>query len=517
MSLFKSTVLVSFFTFLSRITGFVRDTLTAIFFGTGVWTDAFVVVFKIPNFFRRIFAEGSFSLAFVPVLNEIKTNGTKEELKHFIDHVTGSLIAALLIVFGVMQLFAPAILSLFSWPEDQPEVFEKSVDMFRFTLFYLPTISLVALCGGILNSFNKFAVPAATPILLNLSLILMLLFARDKFEVEIESLAVGVLIAGFAQLLFQVPALIRLGMLPFAKFDLKNKKVKKVINLMLPTIFGSSIAQINLFLDTLIATFLPLVGSVSFLYFSDRLLEFPLGIFAIAISTVILPSLSRNFAKDDKKEFTHTLKWAMNLAFAIAIPSAIGLMVLAKEVIFTLFEYKNFNAMSTYYTSLSLMAYMLALPAFVMNKVLMPAFFARKDAKTPVRIAVICMIVNMVMNLVFVFALWALEFTALHVGLALASAVSGWLQTYLLYTTIVKQKFVVGSILDWVIFTKIILAGLVMGIFVFLITQQVSMENAEHWYERLGYLLMFITTGFITYLTSLWVFKMHPKKLLSLK
>lgn len=518
MSLFKSTAIVSIFTLVSRVSGFLRDMVMAIFFGASGLTDAFLVAFKIPNFMRRLFAEGSFSLAFVPVLNEIKASQSKIELKYFIDQVAGSLCAVVIIVWVLMELFAPQILSLFAyqWYAQELEIFDHSVEMLRYTLFYLPLISLVAFAGGILNSHQRFALPAATPILLNVSLISSAFFLRGYFEVPIKSLAIGVLVAGILQLFIQIPALIKLGMFPKFKLGFTDQKVKKVMRLMVPTLFGSSIAQVNLLLDTLIATMLPIAGSVAFLYFSDRLLEFPLGVFAIAISTVILPTLSRQYAEGDRQQFASTMQWALNLGFFIAIPAAAGLGVLANEVVVTLFQYGEFNERTSELTAMSLMAYMLALPAFVLNKILLPAFFSRKDAKTPVKIGVVAMILNMLFNLLLVAVLWYFEVVALHVGLALASALSGWVQTILLYSGL-KQKHVISSgVIQWRVVISMICASVVMSIVVMYTSSMIGEWSAFAWYMRLIYLVLCIAIGLFVYLGVLFFMKINVRKLLVL-
>ncbi len=518
MSLFKSTAIVSIFTLISRVSGFIRDMVTAILFGASVWTDAFLVALKIPNFMRRLFAEGSFSLAFVPVLNEIKATQSKAELKYFIDCVAGSLCAAVTIMWVLMELFAPQILSLFAyqWSTQNPEVFAESVIMLRYTLFYLPLISLVALAGGILNSHHKFALPAATPILLNVSLITSALFLRDYFSVPIKSLAIGVLIAGVLQLIVQIPALLQLGLFPRFRLGFSNGKVKKVMKLMVPTLFGSSVAQVNLLLDTFIATLLPISGSVTFLYYSDRLLEFPLGVFAIAISTVILPTLSRQYAEGDKKQFTSTMQWALNLGFFIAIPAAVGLGVLAEEVIITLFQYGAFEARTSELTAMSLMAYMLALPAFVLNKILLPAFYSRNDTKNPVKIGIIAMTLNMFFNVLFVVILWCLEVTALHVGLALASALSGWVQTFLLYKGLKKNHVIASNVIQWKTMASIIFASMVMSAVVIYLSSLVGIWSILPWYSRFFQLLLCIVIGLLVYLGALMVMRINIRKLLVL-
>lgn len=514
MSLLKSTAIVSIFTLLSRISGFIRDIFMAVFFGATAWADAFLVVFKIPNFMRRLFAEGSFALAFIPVLNDIKANQSKKELKHFIDSVAGSLFAVVLIVWMLMEIFAPQVLSLFahSWIDEKPVIFEGSVKMLRVTLFYFPLIILVSFAGGILNTHKKFALPAATPILLNVSLIASMFFLRDNFNIPAMSLAIGVLIAGIVQLMIQIPTLLKLGLLPKFKLNYKDSNVKKVMQLMLPTLFGSSIAQINLLVDTIIATHL-ITGSVSFLYYSERLLEFPLGVFAIAISTVILPTLSRQFAKDEQHEFIKTMRWALNLGFFIAIPAAIALAVMAKEIVITLFQYGAFATADSDMTALSLMAYMLALPAFIINKILLPAYYARKDTQSPVRIGIVAMLSNIVFNFVFIGILIYFDFIALHVGLALASALSGWMQTFMLFNGLRKNGIIPIGIIQWSVFIKFIIAAVIMAVSLRLILANIGDWSLFTGFMRYVYLVFCIVIGVLVYFFSLALLKIKFKKL----
>ncbi len=518
MSLFKSTAIVSVFTFLSRISGFIRDIFMAKFFGASVWTDAFIVVLKIPNFMRRLFAEGSFALAFVPVLNEIKANQSKQELKLFIDKIAGSLLAIVLIVWMLMELFAPQILSLFahSWIKERPEQFDASIDMLRITLFYFPLITLVSLAGGILNTHKKFAIPAATPILLNISLIACMFYLRNSFDIPVKSLAVGVLIAGIVQLLVQIPPLLKLGLLPNFKFGYKDSKVQKVMKLMVPTLFGSSIAQINMLIDTIIATHL-IAGSVAFLYYSERLLEFPLGIFAIAISTVILPTLSRQYAKNNQEDFVKTMRWALNLGFVIAIPAAIALIVMANEVVSTLFQRGEFTQNDSQMTALSLMAYMLALPAFIINKILLPAYYSRKDTKSPVKIGVIAMLSNIGLNFLFVGILIYLDFVALHVGLALASAVSGWMQTFMLYRGLKNKSIIPAGVVQWSFVFKLLLASIFMALSIVLLLNNLGDWSSFTGLMRFSYLLLCIVLGLLVYFVSLYFMKIKLRRLLVLK
>jgi len=508
MNLVKSTAVVSFFTLLSRISGLIRDVLVARFLGFNLMTDAFYVAFRIPNLLRRLFAEGSFSLAFIPVLSEVKARNNQQLLRDFLNHVFGCLLLILLVVLALMEIIAPGLVSVFGAGFiDQPDVFNTTVGMLRVTLPYIVCISLVAFSAGILNSFGRFALPAATPILLNLSLIWAVLFLRDSFDVPIKALAYGVLVAGVLQLLIQIPALIRLGLLPKPVVKFHDPEVKKVMTLMLPTLLGSSVAQINLLVDTSIATMLPLVGSPSFLFMSDRLLEFPLGLFGIAISTVILPKLSSAFADLDDADYQHTLKWAMSLAMFIALPSALGLLLLAKPVVMTLFIYGESTVQDAQYISYSLMVFMLGLPAFVANKVLLPAFYSRKDTKSPVKIALKAMLINVLLNFVFVGVLYYFNVVSLHVGLAMASVGSAWLQCLWLYRKLRSDDVIQRPLLSGAFLLKIISSLFLMAAVVLGLLNWMPEWHEMRWYQRSLNLFMIIGSAVFVYFFSMWVLK----------
>lgn len=440
MKLLKSTASVGAATITSRILGFIRDMVFARYFGASSETDAFFLAFKIPNFMRRLFAEGSFSLAFVPVLSEVRASGDRRALKDLIDHVSGTLAGILLVVTAVGVLAAPLVLAIFApgWlVEGRPE-FWLSAGMLRITFPYILFISLTALAGGILNTFDRFLVPALTPALLNISLIAAAVFLSVRMDVPVKALAWGVLAAGIAQLLVQVPALMRLGVMPRPRWGWRHSGVRKILKLMIPTLIGSSVAQVNLLLDIVIATFL-VSGSVSWLYYSDRLLEFPLGVFGVALSTVILPNLSRKFASQNPQAFSATLDWALRLALIITLPAALGLAVLATPILITLFQYQAFRLSDVEMSALSLSAYAAGLPAFIAVKVLAPGFYARQDTKTPVKIAIIAMVSNMVLNFAFVGSLLAVDFKGPHTGLALASSVAAYINAGLLYRGLRRQ------------------------------------------------------------------------------
>lgn len=438
MKLLRSTAIVSAMTLLSRVLGFLRDLVFAQKFGASLATDAFYVAFRIPNFMRRLFAEGSFSLAFVPVLAEYRARGDAKAMRDFVDHVCGTLAAILLVVVGIGILAAPAFVAVFA-PGflGKPEKFELTAQMLRITFPYILLISLAGFAGGILNSFSRFALPALSPVLLNIALIASAVWAAPFFDEPVVALAWGVLLGGLLQLLLQIPGLIRLNLLPRPRWGWQDSGVRKVLTLMIPTLFGSSVAQVNLLVDTLIASFL-VTGSVTWLYYTDRLLEFPLGIFGVALGTVILPHLSGRHAERDPAGFSHSIDWALRLGLFISLPTMVLLIVLAEPMFWTLFGYGRFSAADAQMSALSLAALSIGLPAFIAVKVLAPAFYARQDTRTPVKAGIASMLSNIVMNALFVSLwLWTGKPGA-HAGLALSSGLAGYINAGLLFAWLRK-------------------------------------------------------------------------------
>jgi putative peptidoglycan lipid II flippase len=506
MKLLKSTVTVGSATILSRILGFVRDVVLAKMFGASGETDAFFLAFRIPNFMRRLFAEGSFSLAFVPVLSEYKANGDRQALRDLIDHVTGTLAAILLVLTSVGIFAAPLVLSIFApgWLADDRPEFNLSAGMLRITFPYIMLISLTALAGGILNTFERFLIPALTPVLLNLSLIAAALLLADHLEVPVTALAWGVLAAGLAQLLLQIPALMRLGLMPRPRWGWRHSGVRRIMKLMIPTLFGSSVAQVNLLVDSIIATFL-VTGSVSWLYYSDRLLEFPLGVLGIALATVILPNLSQKHARASTAEFSATLDWALRLALIITVPAAVGLVILSGPILITLFQYDAFQPEDVRMSAYSLVAYSTGLPAFIAVKVLAPGYYARQDTSTPVKIAVAAMVTNMLLNLLFVGLLLSKGFEGPHAGLALASSASAYLNAILLYRGLRKRAVYVperGWVRLWIAVT---LACATMGALLIFMT-----HDTDSWLKagvvlRVKNLSLTIAFGIIVYIFTCMV------------
>ena len=416
---------------LSRVLGLVRDVVIAAFVGASANADAFFVAFKIPNFLRRLFAEGAFAQAFVPVLADYKEEGSVAAAKALVDRVAGVLGGTLLLITSLAILAAPLVASVFA-PGfiSQPEKFLLTAGMIRITFPYLLLISMTGFCGAILNSYGRFAVPAFTPVFLNLSLIFAATVAAPWFEEPVFALAWGVFFAGIIQLLFQLPSLYRLELVPRPIWDTKHEGVRRILKLMVPALFGVSVSQINLLLDTVLASFLP-TGSVSWLYYSDRLAELPLGVFGIAIATVILPNLSAHRAASREGEFSLTLDWAVRSVLLVGVPAAVALVILAQPILISLFQYGELSAHDVAMSSLSLQAYSLGLMAFMLVKVLAPGYYARKDTATPVKIGIAAMVVNMVLNLALVLPLmhyWNIG----HLGLALATTLAAYLNAGLL-------------------------------------------------------------------------------------
>jgi len=492
---------------ISRILGFIRDMMFARIFGIDSGTDAFFVAFKIPNFLRRLFAEGAFSQAFVPVLSDYKEQGSQQALKLFIDRTAGTLALILLLVTIVGVIAAPILITLFAPGfSDEGKQHELAVHMLRITFPYLFFISSVAFAGGILNSHGKFAIPAFTPVFLNICMIAAAIWLSPLMDDPIVALAWGVFAAGIVQLLFQFPALYKLGLLPKLTLGFKDAGVKRILKLMLPAIFGVSITQINLLLDTLIASFLA-AGSVSWLYYSDRLVEFPLGLFGIALATVILPSLSKSHAAENQAEFSKSLDWALRLVLLIGIPSSVGLLMLAEPMLSTLFQYEEFTANDVQLAGQSLMAYSIGLLGFILVKVLVPGYSSRKDMKTPVRFGIYAMIANMGMNIALVFPL-------AHAGLALATSLGAFFNATLLLTKLLKDKIYKPG-RDWSnLLVKIIFANEMMALFLY-ICVDTSQWSGWGALDRSLNLALWVVLGAGVYALSLLLIGIKPRNFLS--
>ncbi|MDX1626931.1 MAG: murein biosynthesis integral membrane protein MurJ [Wenzhouxiangellaceae bacterium] len=526
MSLLRSTFSFSSMTLISRVLGLVRDVVLARWFGASAATDAFFVAFKIPNFLRRMFAEGSFSLAFVPVLSEVRETGDRAAMKSLVDAASGSLMSVLLVLTGLGMLAAPWVVDVFAPGfRDAPEQRRLAAEMLVITFPYLPFIALTALAGGILNTLNRFALPALTPALLNVSLITAAIAFSERFDEPVKALAWGVLVAGALQLAVQLPALARRGLLPVPRPDFRHPGVRRILRLMGPTLFGSSVAQINLMLDVLIASLLA-QASISWLYYGDRLMEFPLGMFGVALSVVILPTLSAQHARESRSEFRATLDWAVRLGVVIALPAATGLAVAARPIVATLFHYGAFSEQDVAMAALALQAYCVGLPAFIAVKILAPAFFSRQDTRTPVRIAVIALVANMVLNVAFVLALavWLsggnfagglfetlARHPGIHAGLALASSASAWLNAGLLWRALKSERLAAG--LPWATLLACLGACAVMAAAVTWGTPSWPAWAEAGLFRRIGWLALVVAGGAAVYAAVLAAAGLRPSDL----
>lgn len=510
-SLVRSTGIVSAMTFVSRILGFVRDVTLAVIFGAGPGMDAFLVAFKIPNFMRRLFAEGAFAQSFVPVLSATRDQEGGDQVKQLIDVVAGTLGVFLvgLTVIGVVA--APLFIYLFAPGfADSPDQFALAADLLRMTFPYLLFISLTALAGGILNTYGQFAVPAFTPVLLNICMIGAALVLSPLFDRPEIALAIGVLVAGMAQLAFQVPFLLRLDRLPIPRWGWGDPQVRRILRLMMPILFGSSIAQLTLLLDTIVASFLA-VGSVSWLYYADRLMEFPLGIFSIAIATVILPTLSARHASKSTTEFSALLDWALKLIVLMGLPAMVGLFVLAGPLVATLFGYRSFGSHDALMSQYALMAYALGFMGFSLVKVLVTGFFSREDSRTPVRCGVISLICAMVMNLLFVGVFIFMRWPAPHAGLALAGSLGAFINAGLLYRNLRSADVYVPGPGWALLFARVAAGCVVMGLLLHLGAADTLTWLTRSAAERAGWLTAWLAAGVLIYFLTLAVLGVRPR------
>jgi putative peptidoglycan lipid II flippase len=487
--LFKATAVVSGMTLISRLLGFVRDMLIARIFGVDLATDAFFVAFKIPNFLRRLFTEGAFAHALVPIIS--KHQGDKPALRQFIGKTAGTLAAWSALFTLIAMVLAPILVLVLApgFARLGPQ-YELAVDLVRITLPFGLCIVLVAYAGAILNAYNNFLVPGLTPTILNICMIAAALWFAPLMDVPIMALAWSVSAAGFAQLLFQLPSLMKLGLLPKPSIRFKDPDVSLVINKLLPAIFSASVTQINLLLDTLIASFL-VSGSVSWLYYSERLVDFPLGILGMGLATVILPNLAKHHAVEDANAFSATLDWGLRLVLLVGLPATIGLYLLAEPMLSTLFQYNEFTANDVEMTGRSLKAYSVGLLGYLFIKILIPGFTSRHDLSTPVRYGIVAMIASLVLNVALVFPL-------AHAGLALATSVGAVLNAALLLKKLLQDSIYRPGT-GWPIFlVRVALANTLMAM---CLTYFVDASWWNQWgtADKLTNLLKWISIGGIVY------------------
>jgi putative peptidoglycan lipid II flippase len=472
------------------------------------------VAFKIPNFLRRLFAEGAFAQAFVPVLTEYKTKRPHEEVKRLAQDVSGTLAAVLFLVTAVGIALSPILVIVVApgYLHDQPKL-DLTSQMLQITFPYILFISLTALAGGILNSYGQFAVPAFTPVLLNVCMVATAVWLSPYMEQPIVSLAWGVFLAGAAQMMFQLPFVWRLKLLSWPKWGWRDPGVKRIRTLMIPIIFASSVQQVNLLFDVWIASFL-VTGSISWLYYADRLVEFPFGVFGVALATVILPSLSAKHAEADPEKFTHTLDWAMRWVLVIGTPAAVGLVALSGPLITSIFQYGQFGDHDFHMTQLALMAYSLGLLGFIYVKVLSPGYFARQDTKTPVKIAIKTVAFKMTLTLGIVLGMVQLHYEAPHMGLALATSISALFNSWLLLHGLRKQGVYKPDRGWWLLIVKIAVACGVMVAALY--PAYVDVRSWQHLnaVHRAGNLMLWVAIGASAYFVSLLLMRINFRELL---
>ena len=510
MNLLNALAKVGSMTFVSRILGFVRDTLIARVFGAGMLSDAFIVAFKIPNLLRRVSAEGAFSQAFVPILAEYKSQRSFDETKSLINRVATWLGIILVVVTLLGMLAAPFVVSAIAPGfRANPAKMQLTVELLRITFPYIFFISLVSMAGGVLNTYNKFGIPAFTPVWLNVAMISAILFFADHFAEPIKVLAWAVFIGGFLQLIFQIPFLKQIGLLP--KFELNpaganhDKGVSRILKLMGPAILGVSVAQISLILNTIFASFLA-TGSVSWLYYADRLMEFPTGVLGVALGTILLPSLSKAYAGRDDSEYSQLLDWGLRLTFILAAPAAVALAVLAAPLVTALFHYGKFTPVDVVMTQQALIAYSVGLLGLILVKILAPGFYARQNIKTPVKIAIFTLVATQLMNLVFVFAL-----DLRHAGLALAIGLGACLNASLLYYHLQKASIYQPQA-GWLVFVlKLLVALCVMGAALYFAKGDTGAWLHFGLIKRLLYLSGLVLLGATSYFASLLLMGFRPR------
>lgn len=524
--LIKSGIIVSVMTLVSRVLGLVRDVVIANVMGAGAMADVFLFANKIPNFFRRLFAEGAFAQAFVPVLSEYHTkdeanaqstqhghhqgnqNINLEETRRLIAQVSGTLgvIITLVTLFGMLA--SPLFVILFGggwfvdWLDNGSdsvggEKFELAANLLKITFPYLWFISFTALAGAVLNTMGRFAVAAFTPVLLNIAIILMAIYGADYTQSPAHALAWGVFLGGLIQFLFQIPFLYKAGVLVKPCWSWHSNGVTKIRKLIVPALFGVSVTQINLLLDTLIASFL-ITGSISWLYYADRLLEFPLGLFGIGIATVVLPSLAKLHSKNDPKQFTATLDWGIKVISLFGWPALAGLMVLAQPIIMVLFMRGEFSQTDVMQVSMALFAYLSGLLSFMFIKVLAPGYYARQDTKTPVKIGITAMVANMAFNLILA-PLFG------YVGLAIATTLSATLNAWLLYRGLKQAQIYHLSSHTKVFIGKLIVAASVMALVVYQLSPDFDAWLSMLFFKQILQLIFCIGAGCLSYFSVIFL------------
>ena len=504
-ALLKSTSVVGALTLLSRIMGFIRDLVFAHSFGAGAAFDAYVVANKIPNFLRRLFAEGAFSQAFVPVLAQFKGRHDATVVEQFIARVSGTLGLLLIVITLLAQVFAPLIVLLFA-PGffHDPTRLHLATHMLHITFPYLALIGMTALCGAVQNSYGHFAVPALTPVLLNVALILVALCWAPFVDQPVVVLAWGVLIGGVLQLMFQLPVLYRLGLLPKPQWGWRDVGVRRVMRLMVPALFGVSVAQVGVLIDNGFASFLP-TGGISWLYYSDRLIYFPTGVVGVALATVVLPLLSRYQSLGQGAKYTKTLDWAMRCVVLVGLPCAVGLWFAAGPILSTLIQHGRFTPHDLVMTQKSLRAFSIGLPGFMAIKVLASGFYSQQNIKTPVKVAACATALNIVLNLLLIHSM-------AHAGLALATSLASLVNALVLGYLLVRQGVWVFKSAWYGLLARLVVANGLMAAALWWVSGPISLWMQWTPAQRAGHLLVVMLVAVAAYTSALWLLGLRPKQ-----
>ena len=511
--LLKSGAITASATFMSRILGMFRDIAIASVLGASLSADIYFFANRIPNFFRRLFAEGAFSQAFVPVMSKVKENKEKEELSDLLNKTAGTLGTIVLIVTLAGMILSPVVTAIFGWGwfeaylnnKEDAQKFIQASYLLKITFPYLLFITLTALTSAVLNVFGKFLIPAITPCVLNIVLISAAFFVAPHFENPNVVLAYAMVVGGILQLCLQIPFILKLKLFIIPKFSWNHDGVKKIRTLMLPAILGISASQINLIVNTALASFLA-TGAISYLYYSDRLLEFPIGIFAVAISTVILPALSKINITENKEKYVSTLDWGIRLVIFLGIPSMCGLIALREPVLRVIFMRGAFTADHVLLSSASLVASVSGLVAIMMVRVVVQGFAALEDTKTPVKCSLIAIGANIVFNLILVFPLD-------YVGLALSTALAAFVNLSLLIFFLYKKKIYSFSLQTLIFIAKIAISGLIMAVFLRLTSPDFSEWVNMSTIKAATYLTLYIVAGTVVFLATATVLRIKIKQL----
>ncbi len=505
MNLLKALAQVSGMTLISRVLGFVRDTVIARAFGAGMETDAFFIAFRIPNLLRRLFAEGAFSQAFVPVLSEYRNQKGFDETKNLVDHVATTLAVVLFVVTVLGIIVAPLIIYI-SAPgfSADPAKFNVTVDLLRITFPYIFFISLVAFAGGILNTHSKFSVPAFTPVLLNVSFIFFVIVVAPYLDAPVHALAWAVFVGGLLQLGFQIPFLLKLKLLPRWRLNLKDPGVWRILKLMGPAVFGVSIGQISLLISTIFASFL-VTGSVSWLFYADRLMEFPTGLMGVGLGTILLPSLAKHYQSKNFDDYSKLLDWGLRLTFLLALPAALALAILAVPLITTLFHYGQFSTHDVWMTRSAVVAYSIGLTGLILVKILAPGFYAQQNIKTPVKIGIITLAVTQCLNLILIAPLQ-------HAGLALATGLGACFNAGFLFYKL-RQFDMYRPQAGWLIFFgKLAVALAVMGLVLWWSASADAAWLTMPAQSKVGRLALIVALGAGVYFTTLGLLGFRPRQ-----